>query len=312
MKVSVAVAIYNVEKYLSKCLDSIINQSYENLEIICVDDGSTDSSVDIINNYILKDKRIKLVKQENKGLSCARNAGLDAATGDYIYFIDGDDIIVPDYIQSFVDLLKVKSYNVIHNPNIMLYYADNSNSNSMINIHQDNSFEENIITHSTWSKFYNLKFLRATDVRFYPGLRHQDYEHWNRLIGHIDDLGIVNKKDIYYIYRQRSGSITDISKKDDYNNHILIGLKSIYEYYLKNKNNSNLSFKPVNIAIVKNHLFDHKGKNRYKFLLEARSVLKEINDQDFLNKASKESLKVYKYFTTFKVIVLFYKSYVKK
>ena len=92
-KISIIVPVYNVEKYLSECLDSIINQSYKNIEIILINDGSTDSSLEICQKYQKNDKRIKLISQANKGLSISRNNGMKIATGKYIMFVDSDDII---------------------------------------------------------------------------------------------------------------------------------------------------------------------------------------------------------------------------
>ena len=95
--ISVIIPIYNVEKYLGKCLDSIIKQTYTNLEILLINDGSTDSSGTICDEYAKKDSRIRVIHQTNKGLSGARNKGLDEAKGDYIGFIDSDDIISPEF-----------------------------------------------------------------------------------------------------------------------------------------------------------------------------------------------------------------------
>ncbi len=92
--ISVIVPVYNVEKYLSKCLDSIINQTYQNLEIICVDDGSTDSSPMILEEYAKKDSRIKIITRQNGGLSAARNTGVKNATGEFVSFVDSDDWIL--------------------------------------------------------------------------------------------------------------------------------------------------------------------------------------------------------------------------
>lgn len=93
MKISVIVAIYNVEKYLNKCIDSILNQTFKNLEIILIDDGSTDSCPKICDEYLKKDSRIKVIHKKNGGLSDARNTGIKLATGDYIGFVDGDDYV---------------------------------------------------------------------------------------------------------------------------------------------------------------------------------------------------------------------------
>lgn len=89
--VSVIIPVYNVEKYLPECLDSVIGQTYKNLEILCIDDGSPDNSSEILERYAEKDGRIRIINQENKGLSGARNTGIEAATGDYIVFLDSDD-----------------------------------------------------------------------------------------------------------------------------------------------------------------------------------------------------------------------------
>lgn len=109
MMISVIVAVYNIEQYIPLCIESIINQSYENLNIIIVDDGSTDSSGEICDNYALKDKRIKVIHQSNKGLVNARKTGLLNAKGDYISYIDGDDWLEKDFYENMVNL--VKEYN---------------------------------------------------------------------------------------------------------------------------------------------------------------------------------------------------------
>lgn len=104
-KLSVIIPVYNVEKYLKRCIDSVLNQTYNNLEIIVVNDGSTDLSLDICKEYEEK-KKIKLYSQKNKGQSASRNLGIEAATGDYIAFLDSDDYIEPKMYEILVDLLE--------------------------------------------------------------------------------------------------------------------------------------------------------------------------------------------------------------
>lgn len=96
VKVSVIVPIYNVEKYIGKCILSIIEQTYKNIEIILVDDGSLDDSGNIADEYATRDNRIKVIHKANAGVSAARNSGLDAATGDFVCFSDGDDYVMPN------------------------------------------------------------------------------------------------------------------------------------------------------------------------------------------------------------------------
>lgn len=125
--ISVIVPVYNVEKYLRRCLDSIVNQTYRNIEIILVDDGSTDGSGKICEEYAERDKRIKVFSQSNRGVSVARNVGLKKAKGKYIAFVDSDDYIDANYLCELYSLIKNKSGDVsIVGQKVV--YAVNSNS----------------------------------------------------------------------------------------------------------------------------------------------------------------------------------------
>ncbi|MDE6918186.1 MAG: glycosyltransferase, partial [Lachnospiraceae bacterium] len=104
--ISVIVPIYNAEKYLSKCLDCVVRQTYNNLEIILVNDGSVDQSQKICENYAKRDKRIQIIQKENEGVSAARNDGMKKSKGAYIAFIDADDVIFPEYIAYLFGLLQ--------------------------------------------------------------------------------------------------------------------------------------------------------------------------------------------------------------
>ena len=108
-KISIIVPVYNVESYLVRCIDSILNQSFKNFELILVNDGSTDDSLIICKKYLNVDKRIKLVSQVNKGLSAARNTGLRHTSGKYICFIDSDDFVEKDYLLFLIN--NIEKYN---------------------------------------------------------------------------------------------------------------------------------------------------------------------------------------------------------
>lgn len=112
--VSVIIPAYNIEDYIGRCLDSIISQTYKNLEIIVVDDGSRDRTGEILDNYAKKDRRIKVIHKENGGVSSARNKGIEVAEGDYIGFIDGDDLIEPEMYKTLVDLLEEENADIAH------------------------------------------------------------------------------------------------------------------------------------------------------------------------------------------------------
>lgn len=111
--VSVIVPIYKVEKYLKECIDSILNQSYQDLEIILVDDGSPDNCEKICDEYLTRDIRVKVIHKENGGLSDARNAGLDIATGSYFYFVDSDDMLPLNSVETMMELLKTHGSDMV-------------------------------------------------------------------------------------------------------------------------------------------------------------------------------------------------------
>ena len=112
--VSVIIPAYNIEDYIGRCLDSIISQTYKNLEIIVVDDGSRDRTGEILDDYVKKDPRMKVVHKKNGGVSSARNTGIDIAEGDYIGFVDGDDRIDPKLFETLVKLINEENADIAH------------------------------------------------------------------------------------------------------------------------------------------------------------------------------------------------------
>ena len=113
VKVSILIPVYNISQFLPRCLDSCINQTLKDIEIVCVNDGSKDNSLDILKEYAKKDERIKIVDKPNGGLPSARNAGLDAATGEYVMFCDGDDWIKEESCEYLYSLAKKHDANVV-------------------------------------------------------------------------------------------------------------------------------------------------------------------------------------------------------
>lgn len=111
--VSIIVPVYNVENFLEETIASILNQSYKNYEVIFINDGSTDNSADIINSYISSFESVKLINQKNSGLSIARNVGIDASSGEYIYFFDSDDLLEPTALESCVSLMRKKNLDML-------------------------------------------------------------------------------------------------------------------------------------------------------------------------------------------------------
>ena len=218
-KITVIVPVYNVENYLNKCLDSLINQTYKNLEIIVINDGSTDNSGEICQEYAQKDNRIIYVEQENGGLSDARNAGLERMTGSYVTFVDSDDWVEPDYVEVLHNKLigyqadiAIGNYYSYNEDEAMYYFHVNSES-YYEKLYDNISIFENLYDAkqmksfsliSAWGKLYKSELFDY--IRFDKGKLGED--------GYINQkLYLLVQKVIYinqglYAYRQRSGSIT--------------------------------------------------------------------------------------------------------
>lgn len=210
--ISVIVPIYNTEKYLNKCVDSVINQSYRNLQVILVDDGSTDKSPDICDEYAKLDKRILVVHKKNGGLSSARNAGMQVATGDYITFLDSDDYISP--------VLYEELYNAITEKN------DTISCTCFRRVDEDGNIYDRNDSHSNPSQTSNIVYLRelllhigdvSTCTKLFPRQilegKHFDDKKLNEDLLFMTDLISDFKEIIYtgsvgYYYLTRKNSIS--------------------------------------------------------------------------------------------------------
>lgn len=211
--VSVIVAVYNIEEYLPRCIDSILAQTYRNLEIILVDDGSTDSSGSICDNYAQKDRRIKVIHKKNGGLSDARNAGLDKASGDYIGFVDGDDWIDEDMYRAMYEACEKEKaqiaacrYKQITRSGIIDASAGNSVSLSKaeaLEIYVCGD-ERYLIYNSVWSKLFAKELIFG--MRFPVGKNSEDIMFTTKAFCKMERLAYLDKA--YYNYvLDREGSI---------------------------------------------------------------------------------------------------------
>ena len=162
MKVSVIIPIYNTQKYLDGCFESVINQTESDLEIILVDDGSLDNSAKIINELAKKDDRITCVHKENGGVLSARNAGLRIASGEYVTFIDGDDWVEPKYISCLLNLVESNKCEIGMNKNNYSDYNTKSNEEEYV-VSAEKAIEWiylGDIFVAVWNKIYSMKFLK--------------------------------------------------------------------------------------------------------------------------------------------------------
>lgn len=166
--VSVIIPVYNVEKYISKTVESVINQDYSNVEIILVDDGSPDNSTKIIDEMARRDHRIVCIHKENGGVSSARNAGLKIAKGEYVTFIDGDDWVEPNYISYLLNLVENNKCEIGMNKNNFSDYNMKSSDKEYV-VKAEKAIEWiylGDIFVAVWNKIYSVSFLKSNNIFF--------------------------------------------------------------------------------------------------------------------------------------------------
>lgn len=219
--VTIVVPIYNVEKYIDRCINSILNQTYKNLEIILVDDGSPDNCGKMCDEYAQKDSRIKVVHKENGGLSDARNAGIDIAKGKYISFIDSDDYIEPEYVEILYKTISedksdmaISSHKVIYENGTVLEKA--TGEKSVLNPKQvlKRILYDEGIDLSAWAKLYKIELFQ--EVRYPKGRIFEDASTTYKLIDESQKVSINSKSTYNYMIRNNSiSNITFSTKKMD-------------------------------------------------------------------------------------------------
>lgn len=209
--ISVIVPIYNVEKYLQKCVDSIINQTYKNLEIILVDDGSPDNCPKMCDDYAKIDNRIKVVHKKNGGLSDARNAGMKVATGEYVSFIDSDDYVSLDFYETLLQTMIDNDSDIVECSVAKFYengkfdeYSDDLKVTNYETVDAlDGLISENPFKQHVWNKLYKSSV--ALDIQYAVGKLNED-EFWTyQVFGKAKKVTRINQTMYYYF--QRNGSI---------------------------------------------------------------------------------------------------------
>ena len=209
IRVSIIVPVYNVEKYLPKCLDSLVNQTLRDIEIIIVNDGTKDNSQKIIDKYAKKYKNIKAYKKENGGLSSARNYGLKYAQGEYIGFVDSDDYIAQTMYEKMYNKASSEKLDIVVCDTIEIYEEGNQKYlKSNLNYSTDN-VKNYIISHPMACTRLFKKSL-FDKVKFKEGILYEDLNLTPSLVKYTQNIGFVNEG--LYFYLQRTGSIMNQQK----------------------------------------------------------------------------------------------------
>ena len=232
---SIVVPVYNVSKYLKECLDSISNQSFKYFEVILVNDGSTDNSLDILNEYANKDDRFKVYTKTNGGLSSARNYGIQYVNGDYLTFLDSDDYIELNTYQEMMDNLIINNNDLVV-ANIRYFFEDDKQGYTLKGLNEEikeiTSKKALLSPMFAWNKIYKTSYFKQINQKYPEGLWYEDIPVTTLLFTHTERIGFVDK-DLYH-YRQRSTSI--MGTKSSRNNEIF----KILEIVLNNFKERNI------------------------------------------------------------------------
>ena len=216
--ISVIVPVYRVEEYLERCVKSILSQTYKNLEVILVDDGSPDQCPAICDACAEKDARVIVIHQENKGLSGARNAGIDAASGEYLAFVDSDDYVSPHFIEELYQLLQDTGC-AIGQCRFSYVKGDGlvEEGDSAFCIYRGESLMEQLYGPEekatcfvvAWNKLYRAELFKETGIRYPEGRIHEDEATTYRLFHEAKKLAFLDRA-LYGYYTENGGSITSV------------------------------------------------------------------------------------------------------
>lgn len=279
--VSVIIPIYNVEKYLRECLLSVLNQSFDDYEVICVNDASTDSSIEILKEYMKTSDKIRLIEHEkNKGLSAARNTGLKEAEGKYVFFLDSDDKIVNNTLEELFFCAEQNRTDIIYFNMTKIWdgalqkpaYYKVPQYREYSGVYNGKELFAAFVENETykievWRQFYRKEFLIENELWFYEGILHED--NLFSFLCAMKACRVMNINKDYYIYRIRENSIMSTKSKKRADSLFIVWIE-IFRYW-----NENILSERINNAIKQYFESIYKGILGYRVWGEGREELKQ-------------------------------------
>lgn len=228
-KVSVIVPFYNVEGYIEKCLETLVNQTLQEIEIILVNDGSKDRSINIVKKFLANyPEKIVYLEKENGGLSDARNYAIPYAKGEYIAFLDSDDYVEKDMYEKMYELAKKENSDMVE---CDFYWAYPDKVKEDIGeIYKGKKDMLKKVRVVAWNKLIKREILEKTKIEFPKGYRYEDVEFTYKLIPHLEKISFLKRPCIHYI--QREGSISN--SQNERTKEIFDVLQQVIDYYKKN------------------------------------------------------------------------------
>ena len=308
-KVSIIIPVYNVEQYIEKCIESVLKQSYENIEVLIVDDGSTDNSISLAMKKCLNDPRFFFFQKNNGGLSSARNFGLDHVTGDYICFLDSDDYIDPHFIKKMItEILTTNSdicmcnINMVNSDGAHIKYDRNDFASYTNN--NDIFLCCNTITAYAWDKMYKRslfdKMRYDENIKTYEDSQFTFRILYNRSLSHVNEA--------LYNYVQRNGAITKSLPNTLLSDKNKV-INAFYEFYDANKKNCNIQKHYLNFCYLKTMVLGPSiiiAKYSLNYLSDRRDLLFHIDSKKL---SFKNIISIKKYSAKIMIALLLFKSF---
>ena len=236
--ISVVIPVYNMDKFLSRCLTSVLHQTMKDIEVICINDGSTDQSGDILQTFSAADKRLIIINQTNKGLSAARNAGIKRASGQFIFFLDADDYLHPQALEIFYKVaVKSKSPVIISQSVCRLgkdkipnkTYDPDAIKYKICSTPLQDLYKYRLVSAVVWNKLYRTDIVK--NFCFIDGIYFEDWPFTACLFSEIDNFALIKEK--LYMYNTISPSIVrsdfSVRKIHDY----IFGIHHVHDYFLQ-------------------------------------------------------------------------------
>lgn len=291
LKVSVIIPVYNVEKYLEKCLESLINQSLKEIEFICINDGSTDNSLEILNRYASLDNRFTIISQKNSGQGIARNKGIEVARGEYIGFVDPDDWVEENALEIVYNCAKENDADIVEF-NFKKTYEDTQKVEFYHNkILSSKVFNREKIPlylfsneFAVWNKLYRSELLHKNNLQFSKGKHGED--HYFTIAARSHAIRVVYCKEALYNYRIRKTSITQTISNESL--EMAYFMKDIKDLLIKENIYPTVqkAFKKYAAGVLKHHymLLQQEKQLLFKSILETYLSKQEYNC--FLNRVA--------------------------
>ncbi len=304
-KVSIIIPIYNVGKYLEKCLESVLSQTLRDIEIICVNDGSTDNSLNIVNKYASVDSRITVVNIDNSGVAAARNIGLQIAKSKYVMFVDGDDYLLPEACETAVnsiesnnaDISVFGSYN-LENGELIKGWTSKKIEEFLVNDSLNDYFEFQIFV---WDKIFRLDFLKKYKFKFIEGLKTaEDVLFCLMTYFFHPRYCLINKP--LYVYRV--GRFDSSTNNKNCIASDFISFKVLYEKDIFRAQSLKAQLRIIDKFFKASIGYLKKSSNGRTCLVDVNNFVKFLDDRYPINALKTlKSYKILKYFKSARVII---------